>query len=242
MPQAIEQWDYFEASFDGPSSGNPFLDVAFEATFVFNNRQVTIPGFYDGQGVYRVRFMPDAQGIWRFRTRSTAAALDSKTGDFVCLAPSASNHGPVRVRDRHHFAYADGAPYFPFGTTCYAWTHQPLAMQKQTLQTLAGARFNKLRMGVFPKHYIFNENEPLHDIYERGPDGELDFDRPNVVAFRHFETQIGALRALGIEADIIVFHPYDRWGYCDMPAERDYSYVRYLAARIAAYRDRKSVV
>ena len=95
-------------------------------------------------------------------------------------------------------------------------------MQEQTLKTLAGARFNKLRMGVFPKHYIFNENEPLYDIYERGPDGKLDFDRPNVVAFRHFETQIGALRALGIEADIIVFHPYDRWGYCDMSAERDY--------------------
>ena len=237
MPQATEQWDYFEASFEGPSSGNPFLDVAFEASFAFANREVTVPGFYDGEGIYRVRFMPDAQGTWRFRTRSNAAALDGKTGDFTCLAPSAGNHGPVRVRNRHHFAYADGAPYFPFGTTCYAWTHQPLAMQEQTLQTLEGARFNKLRMGVFPKHYIFNENEPLHDIYERGPDGKLDFDRPNVVAFRHFETQIGALRALGIEADIIVFHPYDRWGYCDMPAERDYAYVRYLAARIAAYRN-----
>src|SRR5262249_24001194 len=95
----------------------------------------------------------------------------------------------------------------------------------------------KLRMGVFPKHYIFNENEPLHDIYVRGPDGKLDFDRPNVEAFRHFENQVAALRDLGIEADIIVFHPYDRWGYCDMSAERDYAYVRYLTARLAAYRN-----
>ena len=82
MPQAIEQWDYFEASFEGPSAGNPFLDVAFEATFAFNNREVTVPGFYDGEGIYRVRFMPDAQGTWRFRTRSNAAALDGKTGEF----------------------------------------------------------------------------------------------------------------------------------------------------------------
>ena len=100
------------------------------------------------------------------------------------------------------------------------WTHQPPAMQDETLQTLAGARFNKMRMGVFPKHYIFNENEPLYPIFELGPDGKSDFDRPNVAAFRHFETQIGALRELGIEADIILFHPYDRWGYCALRESR----------------------
>ena len=50
---------------------------------------------------------------------------------------------------------------------------------------------------VFPKHYVFNENEPLHDIYERGADGALDFDRPNAVAFRHFETQVAALARHG---------------------------------------------
>ena len=41
-------------------------------------------------------------------------------------------------------------------------------------------------MAVFPKHYIFNENEPLYDIYQRGDDGELDFDRPNVLAVPPF--------------------------------------------------------
>jgi hypothetical protein len=71
-------------------------------------------------------------------------------------------HGPVRVRNQFHFAHADGTPFLPFGTTCYAWAHQPLPMQAQTLQTLGKARFNKLRMGVFPKHYIYNANEPLH--------------------------------------------------------------------------------
>ena len=160
-------------------------------------RQSSAPGFYDGDGVYRVRFMPDAEGEWTYRTRSNVAALDGLTGAFRCGPPSAGNHGPVRVRNRHHFAYADGAPYFPFGTTCYAWTHQPLDMQRQTLDTMRASGFNKLRMAVFPKHYIFNENEPLHDIYERGEDGALDFDRPNVVAFRHFETQVAALGAHG---------------------------------------------
>ena len=141
------------------------------------------------------------------------------------------------MRNRHHFAYADGKPYFPFGTTCYAWTHQPLDMQRQTLETMRTSGFNKLRMAVFPKHYIFNENEPLYDVYERRDDGELDFDRPNVVAFRHFETQVAALGNIGIEADVIIFHPYDRWGYCAMSADQDDRYVRYLVARLGAFRN-----
>ncbi|MGO7423315.1 DUF5060 domain-containing protein, partial [Rhizobium ruizarguesonis] len=30
---AVEKWGVFEASFDGPSGGNPYLDVAFDAVF-----------------------------------------------------------------------------------------------------------------------------------------------------------------------------------------------------------------
>ena len=43
------------------------------------------------------------------------------------------------------------------------------------------------------------------------------------------------LRALGIQADIILFHPYDRWGFADMGEEADRLYLRYIVARLAAY-------
>jgi hypothetical protein len=231
----VAKWDVFEASFDGPSEGDPYLDIAFETTFSFGSRAVRVPGFYDGEGVYRVRFMPDTEGPWTFTTSSIASDLDGKSGAFSCGPARPGQRGPVRVRNRFHFAYADGTPYFPFGTTCYAWTHQSVEMQRQTLQTLAKTRFNKIRMGVFPKHYIYSENEPLHRAFQLDEDGKENFDRPNPAMFRHFESQVSALRELGIEADIIIFHPYDRWGYCDMGAERDVRYVRYLAARLAAY-------
>ena len=232
-----EKWAIFEIALKGPADGNPYLDVQLSATFSQANRSVTVPGFYDGHGTYRIRFMPDHEGSWSYVTQSNSPLLSGKSGAFEATAPSAGNHGPVRVHNKFHFAYADGTPYFPFGTTCYAWTHQPLDMQAQTLATLKKTRFNKLRMGVFPKDYPFNINEPLHPVFVSGHDGKLDFDRPNPVAFRHFETQVGALRDLGIEADIIIFHPYDRWGYADMSAAQDFRYVAYLAARLSAYRN-----
>jgi Domain of unknown function (DUF5060)/Protein of unknown function (DUF4038)/Domain of unknown function (DUF5605) len=239
MPRenTVEKWGTFEAAFQGPSKGNPFLDVAFDAVFSQHGRNIRVPGFYDGDGTYRVRFMPDNEGEWTYRTRSKTAALDGKTGSLTVVAPSTGNHGPVSVRNQFHFGYADGTPYLPFGTTCYAWTHQPLDMQAETLKTLKKTRFNKIRMGVFPKDYPYNVNEPLHPIFLKGRGGKEDFDRPNPAAFQHFESQVAALRDLGMEADIIIFHPYDRWGYSNMSAEQDFRYVAYLAARLGASRN-----
>ncbi|EPE94767.1 DUF5060 domain-containing protein [Rhizobium grahamii] len=233
----VEKWGVFEMSFEGPSGGNPYLDVAFDAIFTHKSREVRVPGFYDGANTYRIRFMPDTEGEWTYRTHSKTAALDKMTGAFIASPPSSGNHGPVRVRNKFHFAYADGTPFLSFGTTCYAWTHQPVAMQQQTLETLKQTRFNKIRMGVFPKDYPYNVNEPLHTCFERGADGQEDFDRPNPALFQHFDKQVEALCKLGIEADIIIFHPYDRWGYADMSADQDYRYVAYLAARLSAYRN-----
>jgi hypothetical protein len=180
--------------------------------------------------------MPDTEGEWRWVSRSSAPALDSRSGELRALPARDGVHGPVRVRNRFHFAHADGTPFLPFGTTCYAWTHQPLATQAETLETLARSGFNKIRMAVFPKDYPFNVNEPLLPVFESGDLGTPDFDRPHLPAFRHFEAQVVRLMEMGIEADVILFHPYDRWGYADMSAEQDIRYVAYMAARLGAFR------
>lgn len=228
-------WDIFELALDGPSDGNPYLDVELSATFTSGTRTFDVPGFYDGDGRYLVRFMPDAEGVWTYETRSSTPALSGHTGSLTATPARPGIHGPVRVANQFHFAHADGTPYLSFGTTCYAWTHQPLPEQEKTLQTLAKARFNKLRMGVFPKDYPYNVNEPLHDVYQRKPDGSFDFDRPNPESFRHFEDQVKALGDMGIQADIIMLHPYDRWGYSGMSEAQDYRYFAYLVARLGAY-------
>ena len=233
----VPLWDVFEAAFDGPADDNPFLEVPFEATFRQGQQAIRVDGFYDGEGVYRIRHMPDREGSWHYTTRSRTPALNGISGTYICCEPEPDAHGPVRVRGQFHFAHADGTAFFPFGTTCYAWTHQPLALQEQTLGTLASASFNKIRMGVFPKHYIYSENPPLLPMFEIGADGAEDFTRPNPVAFRHLDRQVAALMRLGIEADIILFHPYDRWGYCDMSPAQDFAYLRHVVARLAAYRN-----
>jgi len=233
----IERWGIFELSLRGPSGGNPFVDVKLSAEFSQNDRFFEPEGFYDGDGVYRIRFMPDALGEWTYITKSNRRELDGKKGKFACVKPSLDNHGPVHVHKTWHFAYADGTPYFQVGTTCYAWVHQGNAMEEQTLATLKNAPFNKMRMCVFPKSYAYNKNEPEFYPFEGKPLKDWDYSRFNPEFFRHFEKRVGDLRDLGIEADIILFHPYDRWGYSKMDAKTDDRYLRYIVARLAAYRN-----
>lgn len=253
--ETVEQWDIFELALHGSAEGNPYLDVELTAQFAYKHRMVEVDGFYDGNGIYHIRFMPDARGTWRYCTRSNLNALNGAEGTFTCVAPTQGNHGPVRVSNTYHFTYADGTPYKQVGTTCYAWTHQSDELEEQTLATLHSAPFNKLRMCIFPKHYLFNENEPAlypFPCLSRGsstwdisriwtgetPGGwSFDFSRFDPAFFQHLERRVADLMALGIEADIILFHPYDRWGFAAMDAETDDRFLRYVVARLAAYRN-----
>jgi hypothetical protein len=234
--QRVARWDFVELRFPGPSAGNPFLDVQLTATFRVRNRALTVEGFYDGAGVYKVRFMPDELGAWNWTTASSAAELNAKSGAFECAAPEEGNRGPVSVRDGFHFGYADGTPYVECGTTCYAWAFQPEATQRQTIETLSHSPFNKLRMCIFPKWYEYNRKEP--PMYPFPRSGEVnDYSQFTPAYFQHFEALLLELRRIGVQADLILFHPYDKWGYSSMPAEVNERYLRYVIARFSAYRN-----
>jgi hypothetical protein len=235
-PATVEQWDVFELTLTGPSRGNPFIEVELSARFTQGDRAVQAAGFYDGDGVYKVRFMPEAIGAWRYETTSNRSELNGQTGIFTATPPAKGNHGPVRVAHTYHFAYADGTSYFPLGTTCYSWTHRSDAQEELTLKTLATAPFNKIRMGVFPQSLV--ERGLRFFPFTGTPPRAWDTTRFNPAFFRHLEQRIAQLRGLGIEADLILFHPYDStWGFNSMDAASDDRYVRYVVARLAAFRN-----
>jgi len=233
----VEQWGVWETSWDGPRDGNPYLEVQLSASFSRDGKRIVVPGFYDGDGVYKVRFSPPTQGEWRYETRSNRPELSGKSGSFTAGPPSAGNGGPIETFKTFYLRYADGSPYHQFGTTCYAWIHQSEELQRQTLKTLAASPFNKIRFCVFPKAYAYNQNEPELFAFCKAADGKFDFDRPDPAFWRHLEQRIMDLERLGIEADLILWHPYDRWGFADMSDPQDDRYLRYCVARLSAYRN-----
>lgn len=230
---AVPRWGVVELRLDGPSHGNPFVDVEVGAVVTNGERSFEIGGFYDGDGAYLIRFLAEDEGEWRFETASTARSLDGISGA-VQVGPAASDaHGPVRI-DGHHFAYADGTRHRPVGTTAYAWTHQPVEVQERTLATLAESPFNKIRMCLFPKSYLYNANEPERFPFPGSLADGFDVERFDVEFWRELEGRIADLARLGIEADLILSHAYDRWGFADLGAAVDDRVVRYAVRRLAA--------
>lgn len=234
--ETVERWGVYEIVLNGPKMGNPFVDITLSATFtVAGGQPVKVPGFYDGDGIYRIRFSPETAGHWTWKTTSNATVLTGKTGTFEALPATSNNHGPVRVTpDGYHFAYADGTPFRQIGTTSYAWAHQSDAKCAQTLETLKGSPFNKLRMLVFPN--VSAESTEPFVVTGTGPK-DWDATRFDPAFFRRYEDRLMRLGELGIEADVILFHPYNKpRGFSDMKRADDDRYVKYVSARFSAYR------
>ncbi|MGL5928087.1 MAG: DUF5605 domain-containing protein [Dermatophilaceae bacterium] len=233
-PAHVRLYEPIEIGIDGPSHGNPFVDVDLTARFTRGDTVATAGGFYDGDGRYVIRFLPERPGRWEFAVSSTARSLDGLAG-VVEVGEEPAGHGPVRVARRFHFAHADGTVHIPLGTTAYGWAHQEADLRERTLHTLASSPFTKIRMTVFPKHYLYAHEDPERFPFPRREDGSWDVERFDVEFFRAFERCIIRLGELGIEADVILLHPYDRWGFADLGHAVDDRYLRYVVRRLAAY-------
>lgn len=254
MIKEIERWGQYEYCLETKFSGNPYEEIQFGANFIQEDSVQYVDGFYDGNNCFRVRFMPQKLGTWKVQTKSNIPELNEKQDYFKCVPASKNNHGPVRVADNDHFEYADGSSYVPFGTTAYVWTLQSDQIKEDTLETLAKNEFNKIRMTVFPKFYNYNLEQPSQYPYVGAPkkilnnftsnswivpdkDIGFDFTRFNPEFFQNLEKCIKKLDKLGIQADLILFHPYDSWGFARMGEKADLLYLKYIIARVASYKN-----
>lgn len=243
----VECWGRFELTFKHHSGGNPFSDK-LSATFTCNGEEKVVSGFYDGNDTYKIRFMPTMTGEWKYVTSSNIASMNKQRGKFTAKNSGKNNHGMVVVDGLYSFKYADGTRYYPVGTTAYAWTHMKESTQEKTLKALEVSGFNKVRMCVFPKNYSLVKDEPILFPFEvkkiiqdrKGNDvREWNFEKFDPSFFQHLEKRIDQLNELGIEVDLILFHPYDkgRWGFDAMSNDINIKYIKYITARLSAFRN-----
>ena len=238
----LQRWGVFEVTLTGPASGNPYVDVTFSATFTQGDKVITMPGFWDTGATYKIRFSPPTAGEWTYQTVSASAELNGKSGSFKAAEASGSNHGPVVITDKFYLQYADGSRYHMFGTTSYQWTSMPEELQQTTLKTLATTSFTKYRYAIFPKWYAYNKVEPDRAAFLKGADGKYDFKKPDPAFWARFEQRILDLQKMGIEAELILWHPYDNWGFKSMGCGRGRSLPPLLHRQIVSLPERLVVV
>ncbi len=227
----MKQYEMFELEFAGDAPQGSQAVVDLTAEFANEYEVKTVKGFYAGEGIYKVRFLPRYTGTYTWKVSGTVSA----EGTAECT-PAVKKHGLVKAVDTH-FEYEDGTRFIPFGTTIYALSHQTEELIGETMRTLETAPFNKVRHCVFPKDYDFNHNDPKFYAFEKDQNGKWDVNRPCFAFWEHLEEVINRLAEMDIQSDLILFHPYDRWGFAELSLEENKIYLDYLMRRLAANPD-----
>ena len=225
----MKQFEMFELVFSGETLTDNWAQIGLTANFFCGDTVKTVKGFYDGDGRYAVRFLPEMAGVWHWKVSGAVNAEGTENCE-----PANGAHGLVKAVDTH-FEYEDGTLFIPFGTTVYALAHQDDDLVEQTLKSLEAAPFNKVRLCVFPKHYDYNHNEPPCYAFEKKADGFWDVNRPCIAFWHRFEGILQRIAAMDIQIDLILFHPYDRWGFSKLPQKDNLIYLDYLLRRLSAF-------
>ena len=225
----MRQYETFELHFTENENHENAFECNISAEFTCGEEKKVVRGFYDGEGVYKIRFLPRKPGEYTWKV----SGIVNAEGHEYCDPADEAHHGMVKAVDTH-FEFEDGTRFIPFGTTVYALAHQEDALVEETLKTLGAAPFNKIRMCVFPKDYLYNKNEPPCYAFEKKADGAFDASRPCIQFWLRFENILDRITAMGIQVDLILFHPYDRWGFDAMQQADNYIYLDYLLRRLAA--------
>jgi hypothetical protein len=83
----VGRWDRFEIAVANPKKyADPYRDVTLEVTFTRpGGGKVEFWGFYDGGETWRIRFLPDRLGVWRYTARFSDGSSGA-SGSFTCVA------------------------------------------------------------------------------------------------------------------------------------------------------------
>lgn len=225
----MKQYEMFELKLEGEEPEGSKVQIDLIAEFEKDGHITRVKGFYAGNGRYAVRFYPEEPGTYHYRVDGIVKA----SGTLECEPADQGRHGIVRAAGTH-FKYADGTWHYPFGTTVYALLHQEKQLIDQTMAALQKEAFNKVRICVFPKHYQYNENDPEYYAFEK-KNGAWDVNSPDYRFWDAMEERIHQLDEMGIQCDLILFHPYDKWGFAALPKDQAMVYLDYICRRLSAF-------
>jgi hypothetical protein len=231
-------------------SENPFK-VDFRAVVKGpNGRAFTALGFYDGQGVWKLRIAADTEGKWTLTTQSSEPTLNGKNASFVCVPNSNVNvHGGLRVDadSPHHFVYEDGTRYFLMGYECdWLWAldmdDEKLTRVKRFLDILADHRFNHIILNAYAHDCGWRKGKTESDDFGpparyawEGENDQPDHSRFNLSYWKHYDRVIHSLYERGIVAHIMikVYNKMVRWP--ERGSADDDVFFKWMMARYGAY-------
>ena len=232
------EWAYTSAR----NYADPFNDIQLDVIITQPDGSTqTVPAFWGGDEVWRVRYAASQTGTHQFRTVCSDtgnAGLHDQTGTLEVEPYTGTNpllqHGPLRVAaDQRHLEHRDGTPFFWLADTWWMALCKRLQWPAE-FQELTADRVNKgfsviqIVAGLYPDMKPFDPR----GANEAGFPWAEDFSTINPAYFDAADQRIAHLVRSGLVPCIVGF-----WGYfLDVAGiEVLKKHWRYLIARYSAY-------
>jgi hypothetical protein len=229
---------------------NPFL-VDVRARFEGPDGQSTVvPGFFDGDGTWKVRFCPTATGTWRYTTEAEDPSLLGQSGELEC-APNDNPavHGALQVDPLHphHFVYEDGSRPFVLGYEAnWLWAlgflEHGAALLDRFCARIASYGYNHVFVNAYahdtrwaPGKSHSEDYGPPPEYAWEGTNEDPDHLHLNLAYWQNFDVMADALFRHGLTLHLFlkVYNKLVNW-----PAKRslaDDLFFKYVVARYQSY-------
>lgn len=252
-----EVFSVAELDFQGPPQSPadaPARDIDFSVRFRLEQEEgaeITVHGFWDGGGVFRVRFTPTRPGRWTLaEVRSNAPMLNGqKQGDWVTASPSRQrgfwvvDQGSAGLR---WYRRSDGSRQYIVGNTQYSFLSGYRAGGRPAGVGIAAdvarnARyFKKLRFTLHGDRYPNPAEKPFLDDQGKPTDSGDYSHRPNPRWYsQRADVAVKAAFEHDLIADLILCGPDVEDARATLRARANNGdprpYLKYIAARYGAF-------
>ncbi len=248
-----KKWEVVDIAFSLKKTppGNPF-DEVFGAMFTGPGKvSLKVPGFYNGNGEWVLRFSPTETGIWQFRTYSSVGGLSGLKGIVAAGNAAPGRHGAVTVdpASPRHFAYEDGTPYFALAFELdwlFALDHgnpEGLPKTRQIMGHVKENGFNQVVMNIYAYDVNWKTGK-APDQYEfrrpgycpfGGTNENPDFSVLNTGFFQHLDRVVHLLDTEGIVAHAMIYVWNKNVNWPPMHSTADNRYFDHVIARYQAF-------
>lgn len=167
--ESIKQWEVYEIYLQSSKlPANPYSSMILPGkpafvTAIFtgtegscSGKEMVIPGFWDGNNTWKIRFAPPLSGTWRYVTVSDDRKMNGEKGHLNVsdwtneeLRAIPTRRGFVKVNDSdertgRYFTYSDGTPFLWIADTWWDWTNRRIQFEsfKKLVDTRAEQGFN----------------------------------------------------------------------------------------------------
>lgn len=250
----VERWEVAEVVAHSDTVPDDPFAVEFGAVFEDGlGARIRVPGFYNGDNEWMLRFTPATIGTWTYRTFATSPELAGQEGAVTVTANTRSwQRGPIGISkdNPQKFVYADGSPYFLMAFeldwlfALDAENADGIPRTRSIVNDVARHGFNQIVMNVFAYDAGWGEKDKMLPennfaqprVFPFGGDNENpDFSTLDVEYFKRLDRVIEHLDEQQIVAHLMIYVWNKKVNWPEPRSEADNRYFDYVVKRYQAY-------